>query len=176
MFQQGERNSAEGDPAHQVQEIPGDRCLLQEVQVYQGQGHASTGKLGRRPETYFRFFEITQPVAPAAGGNFTSYEFHRKQSVVEVALVWCPTRASNLVNTAMLGHSSGGLSPEPQALPRYTDFLFLCSVTQVFYAGTLVSRSGPYNDPWAHRGSILVSYYLQEPVKFTDLSLLQGAT
>lgn len=74
------------DPAQQAQEIPGDRCLLQEVQVDQGQGHASTGDLGRRPATYFRFFEITQPTAPAAGGNFTSYEFHRKQTVVEVAL------------------------------------------------------------------------------------------
>lgn len=58
--------------------------------MYQGQGHASTGELGRRPATYFRFFEITQPTAPAAGGNFTSYEFHRKQTVVEVALFLGP--------------------------------------------------------------------------------------
>lgn len=56
--------------------------------MYQGQGHTSTGKLGKRPETYFRFSEITQPTGPATGGSFTSCDFHRKQMPLEAAVPW----------------------------------------------------------------------------------------
>lgn len=86
--------------------------------MYQGQGHTSTRRLGRRPETYFGFFEITQPTAPAArggaGGSFTGSKLLLK---LPCFLVQCPTRASNFGNTAMQGHNYRGLTPEPPALP-----------------------------------------------------------
>lgn len=86
--------------------------------MYQGQGHASTGKLGRRPETYFRFSEITQPTAPAAGGSFTRCDFHRKQMLLETPLFLGPLyhKCIQILNTLMLGHDYRCWSPEPQAL------------------------------------------------------------
>lgn len=78
------------------------------------------------------------------------------------SLVQCPASASNFGSTLMPGHNYGGWSSEPQALPRYTGFLSLCSFTQA-YSRTLsdlrYNDTRPLQAHWGSNSSIF--YYLQ---------------